>query len=333
VRVDGIKIGTISSVKPEGDHVDVTMHYRSSIKIGANAYATVISTSLVSDRYVQLTPLVTSGKSLASGATIALDRTYVPVEIDDVYASLNKLSVALGPNGANKNGALSNLLAVASNDLSGNGAALGQTIDNVSKAAQTLADGREDLFGTVTNLENFVKALQASDANVRTFNTELAQVAGDLADERTSLATALNELTAALDSVAGFIQNNQAAIQKDVSGLVDISNILVKDKGALNETLAVAPVALANLVHTYNAGSGTLDQRSNLSSLTDAGSLCSVLNIQGLLATATAAIQTTCQDVAKGITGGLPATLTQLQALLSGSLLTSTCTVIPGVPC
>jgi phospholipid/cholesterol/gamma-HCH transport system substrate-binding protein len=328
VRVDGIKIGTITSVKAEGSHVRVAMEYDSKIKLGSDAIATVISSSLVADRYVQLAPLVTSGKVLADHANIT--RTYQPVELDDIYSALNTLSAALGPNGANKNGALSDLVNVAAADLKGNGTQLGQSITNVSKAAQTLATGRDDLFGTVKNLQSFVQTLSESDASVKKFNTELATVAGELADERGALADTLKNLSSALDSLAGFIKNNQAAIHTDVTGLESITGILAKDKAALNETLAVAPVALANLVHTYNASSGTLDQRSNLSSLTDAGSLCSILNLilKGNLSVLDAPSQAACAAVAKTLPGGsLPTTLPGVQqvvgdvtGLLGGSI-------------
>ncbi|MFD1052440.1 helix-turn-helix domain-containing protein, partial [Kibdelosporangium lantanae] len=64
--------------------------------------------SLVSDRYVQLTPAYTGGAEMASGTVVK--KTASPVELDDLYASVNKLTTQLGPNGANKNGSVSQLL-------------------------------------------------------------------------------------------------------------------------------------------------------------------------------------------------------------------------------
>ena len=50
-----------------------------------------------------------------------MTRTAVPVEVDQVYASLTKLANALGPNGANSHGALSNLIKTGAANLAGNG--------------------------------------------------------------------------------------------------------------------------------------------------------------------------------------------------------------------
>ena len=245
VRMLGVKVGKVTSVKPAGATVTIKMEYDKKYKLPANAAALVVSSSLVSERYIQLAPAYDGGPVLANDADIPENRTAAPAELDDIYSALNQLSIALGPNGANKNGALSDLLKVAAANLGGNGAALGQSVSDLSAAAQTLADGREDLFGTVDNLQKFTAALAASDTAVRHFNDQLA-VAQQLADERQSLVDALANLTSALKSVAGFIQNNQALFHDDVSKLVTVSNVLVKQKGALDEVLSVAPRAGGN---------------------------------------------------------------------------------------
>ena len=75
--------------------------------------ALLVANSLVSDRYIQLAPVYKSGPVMPDhgppSTTTAPPR---PAELDDIYGALNKLSVALGPKGANKNGALSTLLKV-----------------------------------------------------------------------------------------------------------------------------------------------------------------------------------------------------------------------------
>jgi hypothetical protein len=41
----------------------------------------------------------------------------VPIELDEIYAALDKLNVALGPNGANEKGALAQLVHVGAANL------------------------------------------------------------------------------------------------------------------------------------------------------------------------------------------------------------------------
>lgn len=288
VKILGVNVGEVTDVKPNGAYVKVSMEYDGKYKLAKNASALEVANSLVSDRYIQLTPLAAQGApALKSGATIYTDHTGGPAELDDIYGALNKLAVALGPNGANKggtkNGALTTLLRVAAANLNHNGSAIGNSITKLSRAAQTLATKRDDLFGTVRNLQRFTSALHDSDAQIRLFNQQLAQVASDLASERGDLGAALHGLTLALDDVGTFIRQNASHFHKDVVGLENLTGELVKQKASLNETLAVAPVALANIVHAYQPDIGAIGTRSNLLSLSSSTNnspqkiLCSLL--------------------------------------------------------
>jgi phospholipid/cholesterol/gamma-HCH transport system substrate-binding protein len=293
VRILGVNVGHVTGVHPKSEYVSVTMVYDKKYKLSPKASAIEVANSLVSDRYIQLTPLYDSARDgdsyLKSGAVIDVNRTDGPAELDDIYAALDKLAVALGPQGANKggkqSGALSTLLNVASANLKGNGAALGESISKLSHAAQTLANQRQDLFGTVKNLQKFTHALHGSDQQIRQFNQQLAQVASDLASERTDLGAALHDLTLALDDVSRFVKDNQARFHTDIKGLEEITGVLVKEKSSLNETLAIGPIALANLVHTYQPDIGAIATRSNLLSLTSTENnsptdiLCSLLQL------------------------------------------------------
>ncbi|GAA2755068.1 MCE family protein [Actinopolymorpha rutila] len=282
VRILGVPVGRVDQVRPEGTAVRVEMSYDAKQKVPANARAVVISPSLVSDRYVQLTPVYRGGPVLADGAEIALPRTAVPVELDRIYQSLDDLVVALGPNGANRKGSLSRLLTVGADNLRGQGGKLHTTVGDLADATQTLSGGREDLFATVRQLQEFTGALAASDTQVRAFNTDLAGVADQLAGERGDLRAALAQLAAALTDVAAFVRDNRAEVRANVHGLTELSKTLVRQQDALREVLDTAPVALSNLDHTYNPGTGTLDTRNNFAQTDDPGAyLCALLRQSG----------------------------------------------------
>ncbi len=194
VKLLGVQIGDVTSVSPKPGYVEVKMEYSKSYKLPAKGGAEEVANSLVSDRYIQLAPAYKSGPVMKSGATIPSSRTGAPAELDDIYSALNKLSVALGPAGANKGGqqtgALSALVNVSAANLKGNGAALGNSITKLSEAARTLADNRGNLFATVRNLQQFTTTLKNSDSDVRNFNAQLEQAASDLAGERGDLGSA-----------------------------------------------------------------------------------------------------------------------------------------------
>ena len=269
VRVLGVPIGTVTSVTPKGDQVAVEFEYDAAVKVPANAKAAVVAPSLVSDRYVQLLPAYTSGPALSSGATIALDRTAVPVELDRIYQSMDDLMVALGPEGANENGALSRLLDTGARNLAGQGTAIHDTNRDLSLALQTLAGGKNDLFATVKNLQSFTSTLATNDAQVRRLNADLASVSDQLAGERGDLGAALKNLAIALSETSTFVHDNRSVLKANVDQLTRVTTTIAKQRDALAATLESAPVALSNLQNAYNPLVGAVGTRNNAAQLND----------------------------------------------------------------
>ena len=269
VRILGVKVGEVEQVTPAGRSVRVSFWWESEHKVPADAKAVIATPSIVADRYIQLTPAYKGGAIMADGAQIPLDRTAVPLELDQIYRSLNDLSVALGPKGANDRGALSRLLDVSARNLNGQGAKLNQTITDVSTLTQTLAGNSNQLFTTIRQLQTFVSALAANDQLVRQFNTNFATVSTTLAGERQDLAKALSSLAVALGEVSTFVKDNRALVRTTVNSATQLSQILVNEKEAVTEVLDTAPLGIGNLARVYNPQYGTLDQRINLAQLDD----------------------------------------------------------------
>jgi virulence factor Mce-like protein len=284
VRVLGVRIGEVTKITPLGDRVRLDMTYDASYKIPADAKAVLLAPSIVSDRYVQLTPVYKSGPLLPDGAMLDLEskRTAEPIELDQIYKNIDTLNLALGPDGANKNGALSDLLKVGADNLRGNGQALNTTLTGLSQAVKTLSDSRSDLFTTIANLQAFTTTLAQNDSVIAQFDRNLAIVADQLNGERDDLALAIKQLAVALGEVSSFVKENQANLTSNVANLTSVTQVLVKEKAALREFLDTAPTALSNLQLAYNPESGTLDTRDNSNSAGGpAGALCNLLAIAG----------------------------------------------------
>ncbi|OLB77065.1 MAG: hypothetical protein AUI14_17080 [Actinobacteria bacterium 13_2_20CM_2_71_6] len=278
VRVLGVRVGDVVSVRPEGRTVRVELRYDARYPIPADAIAAIIPPSVVSDRYVQLAPGYAGGAVLPDGADLPTQRTAVPLELDDVYRALDDFNRALGPNGANKNGALSGLVATGAANLDGNGANLASTLDGLAKTLGTLDAGKDDLFGSIADLQRFVTALAQSDQQVRLFNTQLATASEQLAGESDDLAAVLRNLATALADITGFVRDNRDALKSNVDALTDISGVLARQQQAIVAVLNTAPLALSNLNLAYNARSGTLDTRDDLMGPYDPASyVCSLI--------------------------------------------------------
>jgi phospholipid/cholesterol/gamma-HCH transport system substrate-binding protein len=267
VRVLGVPVGTVESVQPQGTQVKITMAVNSGVAVPADATAVVVEPSVVADRYVQLTPAYTSGPQLTDNAVIPASRTAVPIEVDQIYTSINRLTQALGPNGLNKNGALSGLVKIGAANLNGNGANLHAMVTQFGALSKTLGDNAGNLFATITYLQRFTSMLKANDGQVRLAEQQLADVSGFLASDRQDLGGALHELSIALGQVQAFIANNRGLIKTNVTKLAAITKLLVDEKASLSEAVNTIPLAADNVVNAYDATNHTLDGRGDLNEL------------------------------------------------------------------
>lgn len=284
VRILGVPVGQVDKVTPSGTDVTVTMSYDAKYKIPEDAQAVIVTPAIVGDRFVQLTPVYTEGPVMADGAELSTESTSTPLELDEIYQSIDDLTVALGPEGANKEGALTRLLDTTARNFAGQGEQFNQTIEDLGKLTGTLDNNKEELFGTVQEMEQFVSALAENDQTVRRFNQSLAGAAEVLEGERDDLAASLRNLGIAMEQVSGFVRENRGALTENIDGLTRVTRILVKQRKALDEVLDVAPLALNNLFLTYNPATGTLDTRSNQGELPHqveadpAAFLCSIVS-------------------------------------------------------
>lgn len=315
VRVLGVDVGKVTDVTPRGDVVDVEMRVNRGIDLPAGVQAMQIIPSVVADRYLQLAPAYSGGEKAGSDVTLTTDDTHVPVEIDAIYENLQKLSKSLGPEGANKRGAVTDFVETAADNLDGNGAKLGKALTNLSKAATTLSDGRGDLASTIKNLNVFVGALRENDSQVRQFNTQMASFNSFLAGERNQLGTALDSLSYALGDVATFVSDNNDRIGDAIRGLHPTGQALLDNKDHLLEIFTVLPVTISNLINAYDAESGTLAMRLNLPDLQDPLSAgCRFLDLKNLMPGNPLAIDfskkmapliNSCEKVGKQVTEGV----------------------------
>lgn len=261
MRLMGVRIGSVDAVVPEGDSVRIEMSYDAAYKLPADAKAAIVTPTLVADRYVQITPAYTQGAVMADDADIALDRTAAPVELDRIYKSLADLSSALGPNGANKNGALSSVLSAGAHALRGQGALANQTLLNMSQAVQTFGDNSGPLFSSVRQLAQLTQVLATNDAFVNQFMGDLAGVSAQLAGERDDLRTALASLAGVVTSVRSFVHDNRASLTTNVKDLSTVLGVLAQEKDSLGTALQLGPLGLSNLTEAYDVKTGSIGSR------------------------------------------------------------------------
>lgn len=259
VRVSGIKVGTITSIQPQGARVKLTMDVDHGVPIPADAKAVIVAQNLLAARYVQLAPAYrTSGPIMNDGAVIPVERTAVPVEWDEVKTQLMKLATDLGPTSEVSTPAVARFIDSAAGALGGNGDKLRQTLAQLSGVGRILAEGSGNIVDIIKNLQTFVTALRDSNTQIVQFNDRFATLTSVLNDNKSELDAALTNLSSAVGDVQRFIAGSRDQTSEQLTRLADLTQILVDNRTALENVLHVTPNALANSYNNYNPDTNTL---------------------------------------------------------------------------
>lgn len=278
VRIMGVEVGRVTKIEPRGDRVLVRFDVDSERRIPADAHAAIVAPTLVSARFVQLTPPHTGGPELPVGATIPVERTAVPVEWDEITEQLTRLTTELGPDGTDPQGALGEVLDVAAANAEGHGPALRDSLQQLATAMRTISDGRHDLFGTLGNLQVFVEALSMSGDQIVSFHDRLASVTEILDANRDDMGAALAGLDAVLVDVERFVRDNRERVDTTVDRTAALTETLAAQRDGIAQVLHVAPTALSNLQGIYQPAHNTVVSALSLTNFANpAQFVCSAL--------------------------------------------------------
>ena len=177
VKVNDVNVGQVTDVSLDGQTAKVTMQVRSGTGLPANAIAEIRQTSLLGEKFVQLsepTAVAPSSEPLRSGANIPLDRTNRNPEVEEVLGALSLL-------------------------LNGGGVAQLQTINHELNLA---LDGHEDAARSVLNqIEDFAAQLDRHKQDIVDAIESLNRLSKNVNAQMGSIDSALEELPGALTTI------------------------------------------------------------------------------------------------------------------------------------
>lgn len=260
VRVSGVQVGTIESIKPEGTQTKMVLKVDRDVPVPADAKAVIVAQNLVAARYVQLTPAYRKGDgpTMRDGAVIPDNRTAVPVEWDEVKDQLTRLATELGPQTGVSDTSVSRFIDSAANAMDGNGEKLRQTLAQLSGVARIFAEGSGNIVDIIKNLQVFVTALRDSKQQIVLFQNRLATLTSVINDSRSDLDAALSELSVAVGEVQRFVAGSRAETTEQVQRLGNLTQILVDHKLDLENVLHITPNAIANFQNIYYPNGGSV---------------------------------------------------------------------------
>ncbi|OHU93773.1 MCE family protein [Mycobacterium talmoniae] len=257
VAVVGMPVGEVTKVTPKGEYVEAEFTVDKNVKVPANVHAVTISTSILTDRQIELTPPYDKArdgdKILKNHDIIGLPRTKTPVAFDKVLDMLDKISKSL--KGDEKGGGpIADLVNAAAESTEGNGEKVKSALSELSGALRLSSDRgeatRDQLTTIITNLSSLIDAAARNDAKLREFGSTTHQLAQILADEDLGTGTTGRTLNQIIAQATSLIQANRENLKQSIINGNTAVTSTSERKREVAELIDVLPLMLEN---TYNA--------------------------------------------------------------------------------
>jgi phospholipid/cholesterol/gamma-HCH transport system substrate-binding protein len=267
VRVLGVDVGEVTAVKPSGTTVRVDMEFPEGTELPANADAAIMQSSLVTDRFVELTPAYRNGRLLPSGTMLPLSRTRNPANLDEMVRAVDELVVALGDPSSRGQGETSDigaLLSVGAKNLSGQGSFIHDALLSTQGAMEAVNGNEPDLERITANLNSLVGALANRDTMIRRLSTNVTQSTSMLAGQRVALRGLVSELARLVRTVTSFVQKNRGDLKTTLARSSSVLTTLAQRQKDMAETLDLLPLVGQNIWQAYDPETKRLRIRIDL---------------------------------------------------------------------
>jgi phospholipid/cholesterol/gamma-HCH transport system substrate-binding protein len=261
VAVLGMPVGKVISIVPKGGYVEVRLEVARDVDVPADVQAVTVSTSILTDRHIELTPVYRGGPKLKNGDVLGLPRTRTPVEFDRTLAMVDKLSHSLRGDGEG-HGPLADLFDVGAQLATGNGPKIKATLDQLYQALRLGADNgaatKQNIQSIVAALAELTQTSADNDTAIRDFGSNVRQLSDILADENLGTGTTGAKINQILDQATSLLETNRDGLKDTVSNFKTVTGAVVAYRRELAETLDVIPMLGTNVLNVIDQNAGAI---------------------------------------------------------------------------
>ncbi|MFJ1583533.1 MCE family protein [Streptomyces sp. NPDC088197] len=238
VRVNDVAVGRVTKIGlgADGWSATVTMKVNGKVRLPANAYAHLEQSSLLGEKYIQLSaPPGTRAASgtLRDGAVIPASRTNRNPEVEEVFGALSML---LNGGGVAQ---LKTISVELNKALTGNEPQIRSMLHQVDTLVSDLDAHKQDITDALDGVNELSATLAARDQNIGTVLTGLSPGLKVLEQQRGSLVTMLRSLDTLSGVAVDTVNRSKDDMVADLKALAPTLRRLADAGDALPDSLQV----------------------------------------------------------------------------------------------
>src|SRR5947209_1404263 len=234
VRVAGIDVGKVSSIQRQPHSVLMALQINQGVKLSQGISASIRLRTLLGKKYIDIADPGT-GPTFASGAFIPEARTKPATDVDEVITafkgSVQRTDVA----------AVNSVMQEFDKVMAGRAGDVSRLLQGLSSLSTNLAGRKGDIDRLIAASDQLSKAVDDRRVALGTSLDGMATALDALSARRQQLTELIDGVKGLSDHLAPLIQRNQGTLDKTLSDLIEVTQVLNDKKDRINIALDQLP--------------------------------------------------------------------------------------------
>jgi len=245
VRVAGVKVGQISGVDLDGDHVRVDFRITEDAAFGTETGASIRLKTLLGEKYLSLEP---AGEGqMDPGMQIPIDRTVSVYDVVTAFSDLTEVNEGIDTD------LLAEQLDVMATEFKDTPEEVQASLDGLSRLSRTIASRDAELQQLLASSREVTEVLAGRDAELELLVDDANLLLIELDRRREDIARLFDATARLAAQITELVRENRAQLQPTLEQLQQVLSILQENKADLErgiELMAPFTRVFANTLGT-----------------------------------------------------------------------------------
>ncbi|EMD22542.1 MCE family protein [Amycolatopsis azurea] len=251
VRIAGVRVGQVKEVRiVDRRQAEIEFEVDAGRKLPAGVTAQIKFRNLVGQRYLSLGQGTdSSGKNLAPGGNIPLERTTPALDLTQLFNGFKPLFTALNPDDINK------LSYEVIQVLQGEGGTVESLLKHTASLATTISDKDQVIGEVIDNLNSVLDTVNAHTPQLNDLIVKLQQLVSGLAADREPIGDAIDSLGTLAQTTSGLLGEAREPLKQDIAALGTLTKNLNDSQPIVEHFIQFLPQKVTALTRTADYGS------------------------------------------------------------------------------
>ncbi len=245
ITVAGIPVGTITSMKLAGDHVEAGLKIRDDVVLGRDSKAAIKVATILGSRYLALEP---GGPGSLPSGTFDLAHTEVPY---DLQAALKDATTTFEQVDSDR---FAQSLSLLGKQLEQMPTVVPQAMANIDSLSSIIGQRRAQLGQLLRSTEQVTNTLRRQQASIGSLVNQGQDLLGQFVARRAVFHAMMQSLTSLVDILGKILVNDRSHVDALIKDTRDMTDLLAQHDDLMRNTLQVSPLMLREMANITGDG-------------------------------------------------------------------------------